>query len=352
MKLLVPGPVELPPEVQALLSKPMISHRSHEFRQLYKSLRERLSEILGGEIYIMPGTGTNAVDAIVYNYVKSGERAIVITTGDFGDRLLNTVINRGATPIPLRKPVGDVATPEEVEDLLERNSDVAVVAVVHNETSTGTVARNLERVGKIAHKYGALMIVDSVSGVPAEPLKVGGNIDVIGTASHKAFLAPPGAAIIATSVKPRSDMVPPSLDLSKYVKFAAKDETPFTPPLTAMYALDVSLRMIMDMGIDKYHEIHAERASIVYEGFSRAGLAKVPRDSEHASYTVAAFYTPFNSSSIVEAAKKCGYVISPGMAEYRDKIVRVGLMGHITIDELKGLVECIRAFMENQHTAH
>lgn len=346
MKLLVPGPVELPPEVQALLSRPMISHRSGDFRRLYRSLRERLGEILGGEIYILPGTGTNAVDAIVYNYVRPGEKVIVITTGDFGDRLLSTALNRGASPIVLRKPIGDVASPEEVEELLERNGNVAVVAVVHNETSTGTVARNIERIGEIAHKYGALMIVDSVSGVPAEPLKVGNNVDVIGTASHKALLAPPGAAIIATSVKPRSDLVPPSLDLSKYVKFATRDETPFTPPLTAMYAMDVSLRIIMEMGIDKYHEEHAMRASTVYEGLMRMGLRRVPVSGEYASYTVAAFYTPLNSSQFVEAAGKCGYVISAGMAEYKDRIVRIGLMGHIAIDDLKGLVECIKTFME------
>lgn len=347
MKLLVPGPVELPPEVQALLSRPMISHRSGDFKKLYRSLRERLGEILGGEIYILPGTGTNAVDAIVYNYVRPGEKVIVVTTGDFGDRLLTTAINRGAIPIVLRKPVGDIASPEEVEELLVRNGDVSVVAMVHNETSTGTVARNIEHIGEVAHKYGALTIVDSVSGVPAEPLKVGGNIDVIGTASHKALLAPPGAAIIATSVKPRSDLVPPSLDLSKYVKFAAKDETPFTPPLTAMYAMDVSLRIIMDMGINKYHEEHAKRASTIYEGLARMGLKRVPLSSEYASYTVAAFYTPLNSGLLVEAAGRCGYAISAGMAEYRDRIVRIGLMGHIAIDDLKGLVECLRTFMES-----
>jgi len=334
LKLLTPGPVQLPREVLEAVARQPLFHRSVEFREVLGRVVEKLRMVYdyNSTPVIAPGTGTLAVDIAVYNYVDPGDRVLVVVNGVFGERLAESVESRGGVVYKLNL---DHVEPDVVEDYARRISNVKVVAVVHNETSMGVANRFVEKLQGVAESLGAILIVDSVSGIPAEPIR--SRVDVIATASHKAFLAPPGASILYVSVEPKvKTKVPPSMDLRRLVKGSTTLNPPYTPPINVVYGLDVSLDMILKLGVDGYHEVHRLRAQTLYSSLKLESVAREP----YRSYTVTAFWAP-NPDLIVRELRKHGYIIARGMGVYEDKMIRVGVLGDVSIDDLRRVVEVV-----------
>lgn len=339
MKYLTPGPVELPPEVLAALSRQPQFHRTEEFKEVLRALIERLAALYDATPVVAPGTGTFAVDMMVYNYVNPGERVVVVVSGEFGERLAESLESRGAVVYKLEWSVGSVPPPDVVEDFARKLGQVSAIAVVHNETSTGTANRYIRKYQRVAEALGAVLLVDSVSGFPAEPLERG--IDVVALASQKALMGPPGGAILYLNRKPRAEApLPPSMRLSRFLESLEKFETPYTPPITVIYGLNASLDFILRTGLAQYQETHRMRAYYLYNNLKLRPVA----EEEFRSSTVAAFYTE-KPAEIVAALKKHGYVIASGMWKLRNRSIRVGVMGHITMDDLKRVVEVVNGLV-------
>lgn len=343
MKYLTPGPVQLPRIVIDAIARQPQYHRTDEFRAIMRVVLEKLTKIYPhGQPIVMPGTGTFAVDVMVYNYIEPGDNVLVISMGEFGERLANSIESRGARVIKLQYEIGDAPPPDVVEDIAKKYENISAIAVVHNETSTGVTYRYIEKLQNVAYSIGAILLVDSVSGIPAEPIR--GKVDVIATASQKAFLAPPGAAILYISRKPKvKTYIPPSMNLTKYMEKIHTGDTPYTPPINIIYGLNTSLDYILSIGIDQYHAIHRERAYMLYKGLK---LKPVARDPYIWSYTVTAFYTVKEAGYIVRELKKYGYLIASGMGEYKDSIIRIGVMGDITKEDLRRVIEVVNNIVD------
>lgn len=169
MKYLTPGPVQLPDAVlRAVSSQPMF-HRTEEFRKLFKSVTDRLLEVGNARnVAIIPGTGTTAVDAAVYNFLDPpNDEVLALITGEFSERLAESAESRGAKVFRLEGVLGDVPKLEDVRRVIDERKPKALLAV-HNETSTGVANKALDEAAKLAHDNGMLVLVDSVSGMPAE----------------------------------------------------------------------------------------------------------------------------------------------------------------------------------------
>lgn len=343
MKYLTPGPVQLPKMVIDAIARQPQFHRTDEFRATMRMVLEKLSKVYPyGQPIVMPGTGTFAVDVMVYNYIEPGDNVLVISMGEFGERLSDSIESRGAKVIKLEYEIGGAPSLDVVEDTAKKYDNISAIAVVHNETSAGVTYRYIEKLQDVAYSVGAILLVDSVSALPAEPIK--SRVDVIATASQKAFLAPPGAAILYVSREPRAKTrIPPSMDLTRYLKGIHIGDTPYTPPINVVYGLDASLDYILGMGIDQYHAVHRERAYILYTGLK---LKPVPRDPYLWSYTVTAFYTEKGAGYIVRELKKHGYVIASGMGRYKDSIIRIGVMGDIAREDLEKVVEVVNSLVD------
>ena len=340
MKYLTPGPVQIPKQVVDAIAKQPQFHRTEEFRAVFKRVIEKLSAVYKTTPVIIPGTGTLAVDVMVYNYVNPGEKVVAITNGEFGDRLIESIESRGGVVHKIEWKYGDVPPPDIVEETIRKVGDVKAVAVVHNETSTGTTNRFIEKYQDVASSYGAVLLVDSVSLYPAEVFKK--EIDVIATASQKAFISPPGAAILYIAKEPRAKTsIPPSMNLEKFLQNLKKWETPYTPPINVIYGLDAALDYILGMGVDKYHEMHRERAEYLYNNIKLTPIAK----EGLRSYTVTAFYTN-RAKDIITELKKQGYVIAGGMGKLKDNTIRIGIMGDITIEDLRNVVEIVNRYVD------
>ncbi|QOJ78776.1 alanine--glyoxylate aminotransferase family protein [Infirmifilum lucidum] len=340
MKLLTPGPVQVPRRVLEALARQPLFHRSEEFRRVFGEVLENLSKLYpGSEPVVIPGTGTLAVDAMVYNYVEPGDKVLAVVNGVFGERLVEALGSRGAEVLVLESRPGESVPYEAVEEEALRVRGLKAIAVVHNETSTGVAVRCLDKLRDLAHGLGALLLVDSVSGFPAEPIPPG--IDVIATASHKAMLATPGASILYVSAKPRSSKgVPPSMRLDKFIESRAASETPYTPPINTLYALRASTEYILEMGVTRYQELHAERAKAVYSLVRAKPLVK---DVAARSRTVAAFELARAREAIGELASN-GYAVAGGMGALRDRVVRVGLMGEIERQDLEAVARVLNKY--------
>lgn len=340
-KYLTPGPVQLPRRVIEAMAIQPLFHRTEEFRRAFREVVDKLRTLYSyGEPVIIPGTGTLAVDAAVYNYIKPGENVLVVVHGEFGERLAESVESRGANVKILRSELGDVVPVDAVEDEAKRLKPSAI-ALVHNETSTGVCARYICRLQDVASSLGVTLIVDTVSGFPAEPIEC--RVDVLTLASQKALLAPPGASLLYVSAKPRAVQgVPPSIRLDKFLEKLGSFDMPYTPPINVVLALNASLSYILEMGLQRYQEMHRRRAEYV---FSNVKLNPVPKRPEVRSVTIAVFYAE-KAREIVEEVKKRGYVIAGGLGELRGRSVRIGLMGEVSDEDLKTVVEVINGLVD------
>ena len=184
------------------------------------------------------------------------------------------------------------------------------------------------------------------------------GLDVVATASHKALAAPPGAAIVFLSergveaARRCSKTAPLLLDLSRYIDFDARSETPYTPPLPALYGLVESLKAIREAGLASYIEEHRVRAVRVYQAMEELGFTPVPAAANLRCNTVVAAWTPYDAVELRKALETAGYIIATGMGEHRHRMVRVGVMGYISREELEGftkaLAKAVERFRERQ----
>ena len=332
MKYLTPGPVQLPRFVIEAMARQPPFHRSDEFKKLFKSVLEKLGALCPSRPIVMPGTGTLAVDVMIYNYVNPGEKVLALVYGEFGKRAVETAKIRGANVVEVERDAPPA--PDEVEDVLRKDPAIKAVLLIHNETSTGIAYKQVKQLIDVAKTYGALLLVDSVSGFPAEPLPPG--VDVVATASHKALLAPPGASILYLVSEPRATAgVPPSMDLRWFLKTMEHLETPYTPPIPVLFALDASLSYILELGA-RYTDVHRERVEYLY---SSLRLRPIP-PPETRSITVTAFHCE-KPKEVVSKLREGGYVVAGGMYKYRDRSVRIGVMGDVTMEDIKKVVEIV-----------
>ena len=353
---MTPGPVEVPRRILEASASRLVSHRSGEFRALLRAVAEGLEHLAGAsEALVLPGSGTTAVDSMVWSLVSPGERVLVVSHGEFGRRLARAIEARGAAVRILEAPrPGEVVDLSMVEEELSRGG-YEWLALVHTETSMGVTLRGLGRLVDAAHSAGADVMVDAVSSFPVEEVDVNGlGIAAVATCSHKALASPPGAAVVLLGApgverlegRGRTPGIPPSLDLALSLRFKReRGETPFTPPVTILYALRESLRVIGEQGLHNWRRLHAERVEALYRLLEPHGYRRVPgRGLE--SWSVAALWTPIPSGEAIRAALGAGYRIAPGMGGHRESMIRVGVMGDVSLDDVKALAEALAAASE------
>ncbi len=246
--VMIPGPTNVPDSVMNAMIAPTINHRSEEFHDLYRRVQSRSQEVFRtkNEIVVLSGSGTAGVDAAVGSVLKPGDVAVVPSFGEFSSRLGESASYTGATVIAPQSPLGTAPSLEQVDIAMRDAGRVKALCVVFNETSTGVTWRKLKDLKEIASKYGALLVVDAISVLGGESLPVDElGIDICIAGSQKCLAAPPGLVILSFSesakdamqgVKPRTQY----FDIPKYFKFAEHAETPQTPALPLMFALERS----------------------------------------------------------------------------------------------------------------
>ena len=192
--LLTPGPTPVPPEVLAELAKPVIHHRERDYREIYEQCLARLQEVYRTEhdVLMFTTSGTGAFESAVANLTSPGDRQLVISAGNFGERWAGMARAFGADLVHVRLEWGETPEPDDLRSALADAGDVGVVYLTHSETSTGVVC-DVQSLAAVAKEAGALVVVDAVSSLGAVPLETDAwGIDVVVSGSQKALDVPAG----------------------------------------------------------------------------------------------------------------------------------------------------------------
>jgi len=242
---------------------------------------------------------------------------------------------------------GSAVDPAALQARLEADRDKRIkgILLTHNETSTG-VQNDMEALAPIVRAHGALALVDSVSGLGASPMKMDEwGYDVVVTASQKAFAAPPGIAMIAVSErawkKLEANPTPRFyFDLRRARQFAQDGQTPWTPPISILFALDVAMQLYHEVGIEAQFARHALYARAVRAAFEALGFTIFSKPGAH-SDTVVAAYPPEGVAAkelLERLRERYGVVLSGGQGDFAGKIVRFGTMGDVNEADLLGAI--------------
>lgn len=341
--MMVPGPTILPPEVRDALARPSIYHRGEHFAAMLAECVVGLQSLLGtAEMpVLLTSSGTGAVEAMVVNTLSPGDRVLAIQSGKFGERMGQIAAAYGASVTGLRVEPGAAAEPDRVEEALSK-ADYAALLFVYNETSTG-VKQPAAELAAVAARHGVMPLADCVSAAAGMPIALDEwGLAGVAAGSQKALMLPPGLAVVALGAAGMAATAEARMprfyfDLSKAASAQGKGQTPYTPNVSLVVALQAALRLILAEGIAAFQERHRRLARACRAAARAAGLELLVSDEGQASDVVTAVRSPvgIDSGAIVKAvAANHGIVISGGQDELRGKIFRIGHMGAAQLADL------------------
>ncbi|HVE79162.1 MAG TPA: aminotransferase class V-fold PLP-dependent enzyme, partial [Gemmatimonadaceae bacterium] len=264
----LPGPTEVRREILEAMLRPMIPHRGRDFETLFARLQAGLKKLFRTErpVFVCSSSATGLMEAAVR--AAPVGRVLSIVNGAFAERFAQIARACGREVDAVEVPWGRAADPDDIAGRL-RARRYAAVTVVHSETSTGALT-DVRTISDRARAEGAVCLVDSVSGVAGTPLGFDEwELDFALTGSQKALALPPGLALgVASAGFMRSAPAAPArglyLDVVEMERFALKNQTPNTPVLPLLYALDAQLEAIERETVEGRWARHAAMAEAVY----------------------------------------------------------------------------------------
>jgi aspartate aminotransferase-like enzyme len=337
---MLPGPTNVPERVTQAMLTHMINHRGNDFVELYEDIIHKTQNVFqtDGDIVVLSSSGTGAVEASVVNLIKKGDKVIIPVNGEFSSRLSQLLEMQGANTIKIVTPPGENATFEQVKETFDNNPDVKAFYVVHNETSTGTQIKYLDKISNLTSRNNCYYIVDSVSLLGGSYLPVDKwNIDICVTGSQKAIAAPPGISIISVNERTKKYMMnnpPPTMyfNLPRYFNYYAKSkETPFTPAIPILYAYREALSIILEEGLDIRIKRHKICSDALYSSLTAMGFKPFAKEADRSISIIALNYLAGLNDKIFRdtLAEKFKVLVAGGFGDLKGKVFRIGCMGEI-----------------------
>ncbi|HTF56594.1 MAG TPA: alanine--glyoxylate aminotransferase family protein [Planctomycetota bacterium] len=347
LKLFIPGPVEVHPDVLKACSVPMISHRAKEYEALHARTREKLKQLLhvaAGRVFLFTSSATGAMESSVRNL--STKRILSCTCGAFSERWFEIARENGRAADAYSVEWGRPNRPEEIDRLLATGKYDALM-LVHNETSTGLM-NPLKEIAEVARKHSDVMFcvdaVSSMAGVDMDFEALG--IDLLFAGVQKAFGLPPGLTVAAVSPRAlkKAAGVPDRghyFDLVQYQKYDDKNQTPETPAISLVHALDVQLDRMMKEGFQARFARTRQMAETC-RAWAREQFALFP-EAGYESVTLTAIRNTkgINVGKLNAELAKRGVTISEGYGKIKDQSFRIAHMADITMTDLTELLNMI-----------
>ena len=349
-KLFIPGPVEVSEKTFRAMCRPMIGHRSGDFKKLYGGIQPRLKELFGTTQPVMLSTSSawGVMEGSVRNLVGSG-KVLNCMCGAFSDKWFDVSKKCGKEAVALQVEWGQPVRGEQIRAALSAGGFDAVT-LIHNETSTGVMS-NIEEISAVMKDFpDVCLIVDSVSSFSVVPIPMDAlGIDVLLTGSQKALAMPPGLALFAASKKAMDRAATVKgrgyyFDFVEFAKNQAEDMTPSTPSISHIYALESKLDDIFTEGVAKRHARHAENNAIVHEWVRKQGLSFfAPEGFRSMSLTCIANTKGLDIAELAKKAKERGFIIDGGYGKLKGKTFRLSNMGDETPATMRELLAALDA---------
>lgn len=334
--LLAPGPVQLHPEVQKILSLPMIHHRTPEFDVILKSVLHNLKFLFQTTepVFMVTSTGSGGMESLLINVLSPKDKVLAIVSGKFGERWADMAEAFGADVHRLHVEWGKSVSILDVETFLKNNPDTEIVMTQACETSTAT-KHDIASLGKFISTTKALFLVDGITALGAYELPMDAwHIDGLVAGSQKAVMLPTGMSFVSFSKK-AWQKIPKALcpkfyfDITKELKANQKGETLFSSNVPLVRALDFILKRIETIGLNKHYRQLCRRAD-----YTRA-MAKelnLKLFSNSPSDSVTALCVPENIDGVAlreHLEKKYFLTVMGGQDQLKGQILRLGHMGYI-----------------------
>ncbi|MDH7570127.1 MAG: alanine--glyoxylate aminotransferase family protein, partial [Armatimonadota bacterium] len=290
------------------------------------------------DVLVLTGSGTGGLEAALVNVLSPGDRVLSASIGAFGDRFADIAEAFGARVERFTTEWGKAVDPEALRARLAEDKERTIRAVLltHNETSTG-VTNDIRALAEVVRAHGALVLVDSISGLLAADLQTDAwGLDVVVAGSQKAFMIPPGLAFVAVGERAwkaheQARMPRYYFDFTAQRKYMLRDQTPYTPAVSLLYALQATLRMIREEGLEASFARHARLAAAVRAGATALKL-RLLADPPHASNSVTAIWSPDGIDPKALRARirqEYNVTLAGGQGKLEPSIFRVGHLGYV-----------------------
>jgi aspartate aminotransferase-like enzyme len=337
--LMTAGPTPLPPTVSQVMAEPMLYHRAPAFVEVYARVLRRLKVVFqtANDVQLFAASGSGAMESAVANLVRPGEPVLVASCGKFGERWAELGDAYGAQTIHWETEWGRKIDPAELDRTLAENAGVEVVFTTFSETSTGVV-NDIRELAEVTHRHGALIAVDAVSAIGAVPLAQDEHgVDVVVSGSQKALMAPPGLGFVSANgaALERAAASPGRryyFDWERTVSGQRQDppDTPFTPAVGLIRALDVALGLIEDEGLEAVYERHRLLGRATREATRALDLDTLGEADDNANVVTAiALPDSIDGAKVPKLMRdRFGITIAGGQGRLKGKIARIAHCGY------------------------
>ena len=337
---MIPGPTPVPERVLQALGSHPIGHRSQEFQDLVHSTTQKLKWLhqTKNDVITITGSGSAAMEAGIINTLSRGDKVICGENGKFGQRWVKVARAFGLDVIEINAKWGEPLDPESIKEVLENDKEKEIKAVIltHSETSTGVI-NDLKTISKYIrnHKV-ALSIIDCVTSigacnVPADEWE----LDIVASGSQKGYMIPPGLSFVSVSEKAweaseRSNLPKFYLDLKYYKKSLHNNSNPYTPAVNLVFALEESLKMMQEEGLNNIFNRH-EKHKLAVSNAVKALNLKLFANSQSLSPSITAIELSQMSAETFRKIirEKYDILLAGGQDNLKGKIFRVGHLGYI-----------------------
>lgn len=342
-----PGPSDVPEEVLKAMSSSTIGHLDLEFINIMDETQDMLREVFQTKNKMtipISGTGSSGMETLVANLIKPQDKIAVVKNGVFGGRFADEASRFGAEVIPVDVEWGTIITPDEVRRIFSKNRPDAFF-LVHAETSTGAHQQHMREIGEIVHQTDALFLVDTVTSLGGEEVKIDEwGVDAAFSGTQKCLSVPPGLSPVTLNERAMRKVRAEKgrswyFDLGmmeEYWSGGQKRKYHHTAPINMVYALHEGLRLILDEGLDVRVHRHRKNAAALQAGLQALGCTYIVKKQEQRLPMLHAIYLPEG----VEEKKlrqqiRANYniEIGGGLGKFSGRAWRIGLMGHSSTED-------------------
>ena len=356
---MIPGPTPVPEKVLQALGKHPIGHRSKDFQDLVESTTKNLKWLhqTQNDVLTITGSGTAAMEAGIINTLSKGDKVICGENGKFGERWVKVAKEFGLEVIKIDSEWGTPLNPEDFKKVLEEDvqKEIKAVILTHSETSTGII-NDLETISSYIREHKkALSIIDCVTSIGACNVPVDEwELDIVASGSQKGYMIPPGLSFISMSEKAWraseiSNLPKFYLNLKSYRKSLGSNSNPFTPAINLVFALDESLKMMREEGLENIFARH-NRHKLAVSSAAKALNLKLFASESHLSPSITAIETgELDAEQFRKKIKdKFDILLAGGQDNLKGKIFRVGHLGYVNDRDIITVISAISNILLDQ----
>jgi aspartate aminotransferase-like enzyme len=339
--LFTPGPTPVPPEVLAALAEPVVHHRGPDYKAIFGECLARLRSVCRTEsdVLLFTCTGTGAMESTIANLCSPGDRVVVVSAGAFGERWQKLAGAYRCDVQAVEYEWGETPRAEDLAARLDELGGAKAVFLTHSETSTGVVC-DLQALAAAAKPSGALVVADAVSSLGAVPLEPDAwGVDVVASGSQKALMTPPGLGLVTVS-RAAWDALGASprfyYDWERTRAGQEKLDSPFTPAVSLVRALNVALGLLLEEGLEAAFDRHMRLGRACREGAKAMGLELFSPDEDR-SAVVTGILTPDGIDATelrLTLRDRFGVTVAGGHGDLKDRLFRIGHIGYYDVFDI------------------